>query len=315
MRRAWSVDEDRVLRERGPAAAAGVLGRSRDSCENRSRRLLWQEKGGDERDTLRDVRAAQPVECGAPSDIELALFIPDCHHPFADEKGWNTMLAFARARRPGIIVILGDFVDMYSISDHPKTEGRLSSLAYELAEARKRLEELDALGAHRKVYCMGNHEDRWNRHLAANAPEFRGITSYADEVGLRGRGWEIVPFLQWAQVGKLYVTHCLNSRTCGQNAHRQAQKKFCHNVLIGHTHRASVEYIGSVTGETWVAASMGWLGDRDSLSVNYASKADKYADWQLGFGTGYVKGDGNAWTNFVPIVNGECIVDGTVYRG
>jgi hypothetical protein len=101
-----------------------------------------------------------------PSGIELrrTLYIPDCHHPYVDTQAWNLMIDVARDFSPHTIIICGDFMDMYTVSDHEKMPGNRASLDQEFMAANAALDELDAIGAKRKEYIEGNHEYRLRRH-------------------------------------------------------------------------------------------------------------------------------------------------------
>lgn len=253
--------------------------------------------------------AANPSNDG----LKRVLFIPDCHVPYEDKRAFELMLNIGRAIRPDIIVCLGDLADFFQISDHDKGARDAHSLRAELHAVNHRLDQIDALGAAEKIYTLGNHEYRWNRHLAKNAPEFADLCDLKEFLHLKDRGWKVTDFHNFTRVGKLYLSHCLNNKTYGKNAHRAAQAKFASNFTGGHTHRMVVEYNGSVTGETWVSASFGWLGDRDSLAVKYAATADRYVDWTHGIGIGSMLPDGVVHVQAVPFINYTAIVDHKVF--
>ena len=250
------------------------------------------------------------------SKVELTriLFVPDAHIPYESKAAFDLMLRVAQDFKPDMIVCLGDLGDFHKISDHKQRSGDPATLAEELAAMNARLDQLDALGAKNKLICLGNHEARWANHLADNAPEFAGLCDLSSALQFKERGWDVVDFHDFSRVGKLYVSHCLNNRTFGKNAHRSAQAKFASNVALGHTHRMVAEYVGSVTGESWATFSFGWLGDRDSLAMKYSAKADKYVDWQLGFGVGWMEPSGVVHVQPIPIIDGRAVMNGKLFE-
>ena len=63
--------------------------------------------------------------------IRLA-FIPDCHHPYADRKAWALMLQALEEFKADKVIIMGDFMDMYSVSSHSKNPNRALKLEEEI---------------------------------------------------------------------------------------------------------------------------------------------------------------------------------------
>ena len=143
------------------------------------------------------------------SKIDVALVVPDCHHPYADDRAWNLLIDVGKALRP----------------------------------------------------------DRVN----------------------------------YLRVGKMNYSHCVDPRTCGPNAHRQARSSFDGNIVIGHTHRMADIYEGNARGRAKVGAMLGWLGDASKVDYMHRIKAKR--DWQLGFGIVYTEPNGNAHLRKIPIVD------------
>ena len=103
--------------------------------------------------------------------LDRILVVPDVHRPYHSKKAWATMLRAAKRFCPNKIIVLGDFVDFYAVSDHDKDPARKYKLSDELKSGREGLEELEDLGAEQLFFDCGNHEDRLNRYLVRRAPE------------------------------------------------------------------------------------------------------------------------------------------------
>lgn len=241
--------------------------------------------------------------------VERILFVPDVHVPFEDRRAWELMLHVARALRPETIVVLGDFADMWAVSAHDKSPTRRDNLESEMKAVAIRLDELDALGARRKIYCEGNHEDRLSRYITRAAPELFEFVSFPRIHRLDERGWEWVPYREHARVGKVFVTHDLGE--AGIYAAARARGTMGGNVVIGHVHRMGVHYASTAEGTGHVSASFGWLGD--ATQARYLPAA-KRAAWQIGFGLGYLEpATGHVHLQAVPIVGYKCVVEGRLF--
>jgi hypothetical protein len=220
------------------------------------------------------------------------------------------MLKVARKIKPHTIVTLGDYGDFYCTSRHPKDPNRQRDLQYEIDSCEEGLDELDSLGAEEKVFISGNHEDNLARYLVEKAPELFNVVKVEKLLKLKERGWKYIPYKDHVRVGKIYFTH--DTGPCGQNAHLQSAAKFGSNLVIGHTHRCAVAYKTTVTGREYVAAMVGWLGDKKK--AEYMHKVNT-TDWMLGFGIGFQKSNGVVHVRPCPIIDYEVEVNGAIFKG
>lgn len=246
------------------------------------------------------------------SDVpKRILFVPDTHVPYHDVDKWNLMLRAARVFKPHTIVVLGDFADFYCISQHSKSPERGRLLKDEIAEVNSCLTQLDALGAQRKIYISGNHEDRYDRYISEHAPEFYDMMSLKDLFKLGKRGWQWVDYGDAIQIGKLWVTH--DHGKAGKYAHYQAQAAFEGNIVMGHTHRLGYTVVGNALGHAHVAAMFGWLGSVDEVQ-DYMYRIAANRDWAHGFGIGYQLPDDTVHVVPIPIVKDTVVIEGKVIK-
>lgn len=239
--------------------------------------------------------------------LKPLLIVPDVHRPFHDKTAWNLMLKAARMVKPETIVIIGDYMDFYAVSDHIRDPKRRSKFAEEITDGNDGLDQLDKLGAKRKIYVCGNHEDRFTRYINTHAPELDGITSIKQMLKLDARCWEYVPYKEHTTVGKVYFTHDVGAS--GRTSVHRALDTFHHSVVTGHSHRLAYIVEGNAVGERRLSAQFGWLGD--PLQVDYMSRAKANKDWASGFGLGYRnEKTGVVYFTPVPIVSGTCCING-----
>lgn len=238
--------------------------------------------------------------------IKKIIVCPDAHHPYVDKKAWNCFLSALKEVRPDVLVIIGDFVDLLSVSSHAKKASDEKKLAKEIAAGNKALDQICALNIPRVVYIFGNHESRLARYLNANAPELDELLTLEEKFRLKERGIEYVKYGDFLRIGKMAFTHDVGR--VGVNTARQSLQDFGDNICVGHSHRASTVYSGSVEGKTHVGLNVGWLGDYNA--IDYRNRHTAKREWQHGFGLVYQDKKGVSYCNFVPIINGSCIVDG-----
>lgn len=254
--------------------------------------------------TLRDGWTLRPDPGSA---LQRILFVPDTHRPYHDEQAWALMLRAARALKPHIIVILGDFADCFSISSHDKSPARASSLQQEMDDVSEGLDELLALGAERVIYVSGNHEWRLERYLTAKAPALWGMLTLPEILRLAERGIEWVPYMRSIKVGHLTITHDVGE--AGIYAVKRARDAAEGNIVIGHVHSMGLHYSGSARGIVRVGAAFGWLGKYDVAS-DYIHAIKSRRAWCHGFGVGMMEPNGTVHLQAVPIIDGRCVVNG-----
>ncbi len=242
--------------------------------------------------------------------ISKVLFIPDTHRPYHDKKAWALMLKAAKVFKPDTIVVQGDFADFYAVSSHSKSPSRSQCLQFEVDDVNVGLDELDKLGAKKKVFISGNHEYRLERYLEDKAPELFNLVKVKDLLRLKERGWIYVPYKRDTRLGKLFSTHdCGNA---GRTAVLKALDTYQHNITIGHTHRMAYIVEGNAKGEAHVGASFGWLGDASKTDYMHRVKSNR--DWALGFGLGYLRDDGIIHLVPVPIIGYSVIIEGELIK-
>ena len=256
-----------------------------------------------------------PPKKGASDDayhpVKRILFVPDTHRPFHSKAGFKLFMKAARRFSPHIVVVLGDWLDNYSCSEHTKDPSRLLSLQDEIDDANAGLDDLDTLPG-KKYFVEGNHEWRMPRFLAKHAAALYSMRDLKipKMLRLKERGWHFTPYKESLQLGRLRITHDIER--CGRNAVRDARREFEGNCVIGHVHSMETFYLANLKGEARVGASFGWLGDTEQIDYRHKDKARKY--YQLGFGIGFMTENGNVHLQACPIVNGEVVVAGDRVR-
>ena len=129
---------------------------------------------------------------------------------------------YAAQKQPDVIVMIGDWFDMPSLSSYDKGklafEGRRYVSDVKAGRAAMELflnpiQEVRGYKPH-MVFCMGNHEHRIVR-LVDNNPEFSGKFSF-DDLGLHEYGWEVHDFLKPVEIDGILYCHYFTSGVMGR---------------------------------------------------------------------------------------------------
>lgn len=221
-------------------------------------------------------------------ESELAGVISDVHVPFHDKKATEVALRYLKAQGIDTLILNGDFMDMYQVSDHDKDKRRSLSFGDELEEGRSILGQIRSyFGAAVKIYYQeGNHEERYERFLpqALANDKVRG-SSVAQQLDLHQHDITWVGGRRGMELGRLSIYHGHEMRASGMNAARSLSVKLMDNVLIGHLHRPQSlqrpRLKGDVIG-SWVSGCL------CNLRPFYAP----INEWQHGFNIVRVQTDG-----------------------
>jgi len=160
------------------------------------------------------------------------LVIPDCQIRHGDDTSFLTAIGnYIVRKQPEVIVNLGDFADMPSLSSYDvgrkSFEGRRYTLDVQAArdamavllkpikdfnEKAKRNKE--KLYRPRMVLTLGNHEHRINRAVENDA-KLDGVLS-VDDLGYKEFGWEVHPFLDVVIIDGVAYSHYFTSGLLGR---------------------------------------------------------------------------------------------------
>jgi predicted MPP superfamily phosphohydrolase len=178
-----------------------------------------------------------------PTRANKLLIIPDAHaHPDYDNTRFDLLGALIADEKPDVIVCLGDFADLPSLSSYDKgTKGfegrryRADLDATHDALGRLRLEKSKA----RHVMLLGNHEARIDRTVSKHA-ELEGTMSTRD-LGYAVHGWDVVPYEDTAVVCGFAMSHHFASGVggrpiSGSGVAAQMSRMLMTSAVIGHNH-------------------------------------------------------------------------------
>lgn len=246
-----------------------------------------------------------------PLETMRVAFIPDVHAPYHHVKDFNLAVKAVRLWKPDVMVVMGDFLDMDSVSSYPKVRGRRLTLKEEMDAALPVFQQLDDLKAPTNIFLEGNHEYRFDRYIREHAGQLDGLIDVQHLLKMDQRPrWRWVPYGEAYRLGELMMTHDIGR--AGATVARQQRLDSGENIVCGHSHRLQVDYGGMAHGPVHVSASLGWLGDPEAIT--YRHRATVQRDWTRGFATAifHANTSGLFHLRIHPIVKGTVELDGRI---
>lgn len=180
------------------------------------------------------------------------LVIPDCQvKPGHDTKYLERIGKYIVEKKPDVLVIIGDFADMASLSSYDvgkktfegrryKSDVEASIQAMEVLLAPLEAYNHAAKRGHRERYkprmviTIGNHENRINR-VTNDDPKLDGTISIKD-LKYEEFGWEVHPFLDVVVIDGIAYSHYFTSgvfgRPCTSSAAQLSRKHM--SCVAGH---------------------------------------------------------------------------------
>jgi len=233
--------------------------------------------------------------------------------PLHDTKAWNTTLKFAEDFKPQIWIQGGDMLDCGVISHHNHgkpgaTEGlKLLADATEGREAFiKPVEKI--IGSGELVYIIGNHED-WLTDLTDQLPSLEGLIDLKSLLKL-GERWKIVPQGGAYNLGKLTFIHG-DTVTGGEHIAKNAVTNYERNVRFGHHHTFQAYTKNSILDYKQAKTGIAVPCLCSKLPNYVAGKPNR---WVQGFLYGYIREGGLYNDQVVTILDGECVINGKLYK-
>lgn len=216
------------------------------------------------------------------------LFVTDVHFPFHDEHAVERFLDHVDSEQVDTIIVGGDAIDAYSVSKYDPDPARINSLQDELDLLGGFLADIAARQPQaRRVYIMGNHEDRIPAYLRRKAPALERLRclQMSQVLQTAENGFELVSGEGIIIDGSRYKHGAEVAQGAG-NSVKKAMERHWRNVFMGHCHRRAVRRVRKDDRE-FVGAEAGGLM---SLSPDYV----KFPDWQQGWLLNTHAGDGHA---------------------
>lgn len=203
------------------------------------------------------------------------LVVPDCQVKEGVDISHLACLGnYAVEKKPDVIVCLGDFADMESLSSydvgkksfegrrytkdiHAAKEAMQSFLDPIRSEQARLVRNKDKQWNPRMVLTLGNHENRIDRAIN-NDSKLEGLISVKD-LGYEEFGWEVYPFLSPVCIEGVVFCHYFTSGIMGRpvvSASALIAKKH-QSCIAGHQQGRLVAYGSKADGSTITSMIIG----------------------------------------------------------
>lgn len=216
--------------------------------------------------------------------LRKLLVIPDAHaHPEYDNDRFTWLGRYVMDTRPEVIVCLGDWADMPSLSSYDKGtrgfEGRRyrkdidaaidamnKFLAPMKAYNNRRAKNKKNQYKPRMVMCLGNHSDRITK-VTNVSPEMYG-TIGVEDLKFEEFGWEVYPFKTPVFIHGIAFTHYFTSGVkglaiSGENIAKTLCNKLHHSAVQGHSHVLDHSERSVIDGKKIFGLSAGCYAHKD----------------------------------------------------
>lgn len=241
--------------------------------------------------------------------IKTAIILPDVHLKESIGKDYAAVKPFIKKIKPDVIILLGDFMDVNSLSawDYDKKrkmEGRRYKKEIDCAK-----EELDFLQKYCKeiIYIEGNHEDRVNRYLDKN-PEMEGIIEIPEELNLKEREIKWVKMNDLYKLSGMYFTHGMYTNKYSAQKHLQVLG--C-NICFGHQHSTQTAMQNMAMQKPHMSYALGTLGDK---KPDYLK--NRPGNWISQFGIMYWNTESGNFNLYpINVIKNKFIFEGKEYGG
>lgn len=203
----------------------------------------------------------------------------DFHLPDVNNKALAVFENYLGRDKWDYLVIGGDLLDFsylskYSIGNLRSIEGKRIMKDYDLAN--KLLDKIDKLHKGKKVFIVGNHEDRVRKYIDAN-PNLEGFVEIDKCLKLKERGYKVV----WNYPkGDLFTINGISfiHGTYHNQFHAKKHLDAYESIVYFHTH--TFQQFTKSSFKKGLRMAQG-VGSMCNYEQSYIGK--RPSSWQLGF--------------------------------
>ena len=214
------------------------------------------------------------------------MVIPDVQAKPGDDFEFLTHIGkYAVKMKPAVIVCIGDFADMPSLSTYEpkgskKFEGRrykkdieaakqaMATLMAPIIKEQRRLARLGKVWKPKLVLTYGNHEHRIPRAVDAD-PKLDGLISLKD-LEYEKWGWKCYEFLKPVCIDNVVFSHYMVSGVMGRpvTTARALLTKHHQSCIVGHQQGRDIAYSKRADGTDMTAIICGSCYEHDEDYLN-----------------------------------------------
>lgn len=159
------------------------------------------------------------------------------------------VLKFARDLKPDKLINLGDCVDCPSISKFDKRLDRVTTIAQDFKAGYEVNGKIsDAVGNAEKIFCHGNHENRFPTYLSRHHA-LEGLIDLDKKIGLVDFGYKSIPYGEDYEYNGFHYQHGYRARKYSAYTAKNILADEGVSGMCGHTHRAGAHFVTNKAGD------------------------------------------------------------------
>lgn len=218
-------------------------------------------------------RAKNVIDLETKIKNGLVIVGSDIHIPFQDDDAVDSFIEYCKKKKPEVIVLNGDVLDMFMLSKFTKGEGR--NPLEEITMCRELLASLRNACPNAEIYyIIGNHENRLEKYVLTKAPELASLIEDVFSI-IKTEDFKIRGCASLTINDNFVCKHgTLLGNKSGLSAIKEMENAYMSGAT-GHTHRLC-KYIARKSGKKFVWIETGCLCD---LNPEYMVNPN----WQAGF--------------------------------
>lgn len=180
------IPQSQILRRAGLASGSSTVNRLRRIAKEIGVPLVRQpNRSLDHEESAAEGRIREYMRSNGRRHLRIengvVLVGSDAHYwPDLISTAHRAFVRFCKEMRPRAVVMNGDGFDGGSISRFPRIGwDSKPTVAQELQAVEERLTEIEEAARTKELYWpLGNHDSRFETHLAAHAPEYEGVQGF-----------------------------------------------------------------------------------------------------------------------------------------
>lgn len=217
----------------------------------------------------------------------IHCIIPDVQIREGDDTSFLTRVGnYILAKKPDVIIQIGDFADMPSLSSYDVGKKDFEGKRYtkDIKAAREAMDALlepikeynhrakknkEKQYKPRMVLTLGNHEDRITRAVN-NDPKLEGLLSLND---LPYNEWEVYPYLVPVEIDGIFYSHYFPTGVMGRPATTASAmiSKLHSSCIAGHQQGKQIAYGKKPDGSTITCIIAGSCYEHEELYLDHQS--------------------------------------------
>lgn len=184
--------------------------------------------------------------------------------------------------RPNVVVLNGDVMDFPRISRHPQSWETAPDPQEEIEAAQDHLHDMVSRTKRgtRRIWTLGNHDDRFERMIANALPQYRKVKGV--HLSDHFTAWEKAMSCRvniYKPGGDTLIKHIPTGS--GEYATQNNTKKGGIHAVHGHLHRQNVYSRSDYREHNTYGVDAGMVADKEHRAFSYTQ--DSPLDWREGF--------------------------------